>query len=91
MEELNKILSIICKDNYNKLTMLSYGRFQLRLIIITISMHAYAQEFMDSLFSYMFIPLINRPTRLTSHSATLIDNINYSQITFKKHSEWDYF
>ena len=23
----------------------------------------------------MFIPLINRPTRLTSHSATLIDNI----------------
>jgi hypothetical protein len=23
----------------------------------------------------MFIPLINKPTRLTSHSATLIDNI----------------
>ena len=37
--------------------------------------HAFTQEFMDSLFSCMFIPLINRPTRLTSHSATLIDNI----------------
>ena len=37
--------------------------------------HAFTQEFMDSLFSYMFIPLINKPTQLTSHSATLIDNI----------------
>ena len=37
--------------------------------------HAYTQEFIDSLFSHMFIPLINKPTRLTSHSATLIDNI----------------
>ena len=37
--------------------------------------HVFTQEFMDSLFSHMFIPLINRPTRLTSYSATPIDNI----------------
>ena len=33
--------------------------------------HAPTQEFMDSLFSHMFFPLITRPTRITSHSATL--------------------
>ena len=37
--------------------------------------HAVTQEFIDSLFSYMFIPIITRPTRLTAHTATLIDNI----------------
>ena len=45
--------------------------------------HLFTQQFMDSLFTHMFIPLINRPTRLTSHSATLIDNIftNFSSQT----------
>ena len=33
------------------------------------------QEFIDTLFSFAFIPLISNPTRLTSYSATLIDNI----------------
>ena len=33
------------------------------------------QEFIDRLFSYSFYPLISNPTRITSHTATLIDNI----------------
>ncbi len=37
--------------------------------------HLFTQQCMDSLFTQMFIPLINRPKRLTSHSAILIDNI----------------
>ena len=37
--------------------------------------HHFTQEFLDSLFSHMFVPLITKPTRITSHSATLIDNI----------------
>ena len=32
-------------------------------------------EFLDSLASNSFIPLILQPTRITSHSNTLIDNI----------------
>ena len=32
-------------------------------------------EFLDSLVSNSFIPLILQPTRITSHSNTLIDNI----------------
>lgn len=31
--------------------------------------------FLDVMFSRSFVPLITRPTRLTSHTATLIDNI----------------
>jgi hypothetical protein len=37
--------------------------------------HTTTQEFLDALFSHMIIPLISRPTRVTAHSATLIDNI----------------
>ena len=33
------------------------------------------RQFLDSLASNSFIPLILQPTRITSHSNTLIDNI----------------
>ena len=32
-------------------------------------------DFLDLFFSYGFIPLINRPTRITNHTATIIDHI----------------
>ncbi len=40
--------------------------------------------FLDLLFSSGFFPLITRPARLTSHCATLIDNIyvNYAANTY---------
>ena len=37
--------------------------------------HQFTNEFLDSMFSSMFVPLITRPTRITSNTATLIDNI----------------
>ena len=37
--------------------------------------HNHTNEFLDSLASNSFIPLILQPTRITSHSNTLIDNI----------------
>ena len=43
--------------------------------------HEPTQEFVDCLFSHMFVPLINRPTRITAHSATLIDNIFTNHFT----------
>ena len=36
--------------------------------------HNQANEFLDSLASNSFIPLILQPTKITSHSNTLIDN-----------------
>ena len=32
-------------------------------------------QFLDTMFSRSFVPLITRPTRITSNTATLIDNI----------------
>ena len=37
--------------------------------------HNQTNEFLDSLASNSFIPLILQPTRITSHSNTLPDNI----------------
>ena len=42
--------------------------------------HNQTNEFLDSLASNSFIPLILQPTRITSHSNTLIDNIFSSAI-----------
>jgi hypothetical protein len=35
----------------------------------------YVNEFLEQLFTSSFLPLINKATRITSHTATLIDNI----------------
>jgi hypothetical protein len=37
--------------------------------------HNKTGEFVDSIFSNMLYPRITRPTRITAHTATLIDNI----------------
>ena len=37
--------------------------------------HRQTGQFLDSMFANSFVPLINRPTRITQNSATLIDNI----------------
>jgi hypothetical protein len=38
-------------------------------------MHQPTADHLNSLFAHSFLPLINRPTRITDYSATLIDNI----------------
>ena len=39
------------------------------------STHTETANYIDLLYSNAFIPLINRPTRITNHSASLIDHI----------------
>ena len=76
MYEFNKILLIISKDNKQCYFM---GDFNLDLF--RYDQHSATQEFVDSSFSHMFIPLITRPMRITSHTATLIDNIFTNSFT----------
>ena len=45
------------------------------LNLMNYNTHQFTNEFLDSMFSSMFVPLITRPTRITSNTATLIDNI----------------
>ena len=47
----------------------------LNLDLLRYNHHVPTQEFIDSLFSYAFLLLISNPTRLTTYSARLIDNI----------------
>ena len=49
------------------------GDFNINLLNYT--NHALTSDFVDLMHSYSFISLINRPTRITNNSATLIDNI----------------
>ena len=67
LEKFNDILSkrqqALLRDGDFNLDLLQYNH------------HTPTQEFVDSLFSHAFLPLISNPTRLTSYSATLIDNI----------------
>ena len=36
-------------------------------------------NFLDTMFSYSYLPFINIPTRVTGHSKALIDNIIYNK------------
>lgn len=51
--------------------MLSHWRFQSGLT----DSHSITAQFVEVIFSYGLVPLITKPTRITAHSATLIDNI----------------
>ena len=69
-DKFSNILSQISKDNKHCYVM---GDFNLNLL--QYNYHVPTQEFIDSLFSHALLPLISNPSRLTSYSATLIDNI----------------
>ena len=61
------------------------GDFNLDLL--NCESHQYTKDFLDLLYSNSFVPLINRPTRITSTTATLIDNIftnNHQDIALSK-------
>ena len=60
------------------------GDFNLDLLKSDI--HNTTLDFLNLLFSHSFWPLITRPTRVTSSSATLIDNIFTNNIALKMSS-----
>ena len=67
---INKLLENICKEQKSIFLL---GDFNVNLL--NYNEHNETNEFLDSLASSLFIPLILQPTRITSHSNTLIDNI----------------
>ena len=66
----NKLLENISKE---QTFMFLLGDFNVNLL--NYNEHNQTNEFLDSLASNSFIPSILQPTRITSHSNTLIDNI----------------
>ena len=48
--------------------------------ILNCESHDGTDDFLNTMFSYFFQPYILQPTRITDHSATLIDNIYFNSI-----------
>jgi hypothetical protein len=69
-QAMNKILQAI--DRENKICYLM-GDFNIDLL--KSESCDYSNKFIEQLFTSSFLPLINKPTRITNHTATLIDNI----------------
>ena len=67
---LNKLLENFSEEQKSAFLL---GDFNFNLL--NYNEHNQRNEFLDSLASKSFIPLISQPTRITSHSNTLIDNI----------------
>ena len=72
---LNKPLENISKEQKSIFLL---GDFNVNLL--NYNEHNQTNEFLDSLSPNSFIPLILQPTRITSHSNTLIDNIFFNVI-----------
>ena len=68
---LNKPLESISKEQKSIFLLRNFN-----VNLLNYCEHNQTIEFLDSLASTSFIPLILQPSRITSHSNTLINNIN---------------
>ena len=68
----NLLLPLLEKLSNKNRQILIIGDFNINLLNYD---NKNTANFLDTMFSYSSLPLINTPTRLTGHSKTLIDNI----------------
>ena len=74
MEDFMNSMSTLL-ENLSRLNRTVYIMGDFNINLINANNNNITSEFVDLMFSYSFSPLINKPTRVTSTSATLIDNI----------------
>ena len=74
IKDFNSQLRIIL-DTVSDLHIPCYLLGDTNINLLNHSTHSETGNYIDLLYSYSFVPLINRPTRVTDHSATLIDHI----------------
>ena len=70
VQNFNSLLAKIGKENK-----LSYLLGDFNLNLMNYHSHSLKGEFVDVTYANLFVPLIVRPTLITSYSASLIDNI----------------
>ena len=66
-----------CVNNERKI---GYLMGDYNINILNYDSHSATAEFVDMLYSHVFLPLISPPTRITQNSATIIDNIYSNNI-----------
>ena len=83
---LNISLQKISKENKNVFLLADFN-----VALLKYDKHAGTNKFIDTFSSYMYLPYILHPTRVTGHSQTIIDSIFsnyvskeavYSNLTF---------
>ena len=79
-EMFSDLLDIIKRENK-----LCYILGDYNINLLNHDTHSATAQSMDMLYSHAFIPLINRPTRVTPSSATLIDNIFTNNLRSNEH------
>ena len=78
MQKIIEIQSIIKEENK-----ISYLMGDFNIDLLKVNIHAKTNEFVNDVISQGFLPKMTRPTRITPHSATLIDHIYDNRPTFQ--------
>ena len=78
---LNKFYSVIGKINQERKLCLISGDFNINLL--NFDKHSLTEDFINTLSSFFLEPHILKPTRITNHSSTLIDNIFFNSIEYQ--------
>ena len=74
LEQFNKkCIDLLLKIRAENKVVYLAGDYNINLL--NSETHLLTSEFLDIMFSNMFVPLINKPTRIGKSSATIIDNI----------------
>ena len=75
--DINQFKSITCDivSQISRETKICYLMGDYNINILNNEVHSQTSDFIDLMYSYSLVPLMNRPTRITNNSATLIDNI----------------
>lgn len=74
LKNFNEVISDTL-GKLNKINSYVYLLGDYNINLLNVGSHSLTNEFIDIMFSSSFIPLINRPTRITDDTATIIDNI----------------
>ena len=69
----NQLNDIIKTINPNRHEIYIFG--DMNINFLKFNEHAQTEEFLDMLYANNILPIITKPTRLTDHTATLIDHI----------------
>ena len=80
-EKINEIILGVTKANKH-----CYITGDFNLDLLKHECHSVTAQFIESLFAFGFLPMITKPTRITAHSATLIDNIFTNNTTVSSKS-----
>ena len=81
IEKVNEMISGVTKSNKRY-----YIAGDFNLDLLKHESHSITAQFIESLFAFGFQPVSTKPTRITAHSATLIDNIFTNNTTVSSKS-----